>query len=86
MFPVIKLADIFQTYNMDRQTPDSAGTATAIVSGVKTNYRLLGLNGSAKLGDCEGSAGKQTESMLDWAMAVGVGKYSVRFCASVLRC
>lgn len=63
-----------KTYILDRQTPDSAATATAMVSGVKTNYRTLGLDGSAKLGDCEGSAGKQIDSMLDWAMAVGVGK------------
>lgn len=63
-----------KTYTLDRQTPDSAGTATAIVTGIKANFRLLGLDGSAKFGDCEGSAGKQTESILDWAMDVGVGK------------
>ena len=33
----------FQTYNVDFQTPDSAGTATAYLTGVKTRTGLLGV-------------------------------------------
>ena len=56
---------------MDRQTPDSAGTATAIMSGVKTNYKTIGLDPSAEVNDCEGSESKRINSMLDWAMESG---------------
>lgn len=67
-FPHVALS---KTYNVDRQTADSAGTATAIMSGVKTNFRLIGLDGSAQLDDCEGSKGKQVDSMLNWAIDAG---------------
>ena len=33
----------FQTYNIDAQTADSAGTATAYLSGVKTRIGVIGL-------------------------------------------
>ena len=32
---------LLKTYNVDRQTPDSAGTATAYWSGVKTNIKVV---------------------------------------------
>ena len=31
---------LLKTYNIDRQTPDSAGTATAYFTGVKTNMEV----------------------------------------------
>ena len=31
---------LLKTYNVDRQTPDSAGTATAYFTGVKTNIEV----------------------------------------------
>ena len=34
----------FQTYEIDTQVTDSAGSATAIVSGVKTNMMVLGID------------------------------------------
>ena len=33
-------AALLKTYNVDRQTPDSAGTATAYWTGVKTNFEV----------------------------------------------
>ena len=53
---------------MDRQIPDSAGTATAILSGKKTNYYMVGMDGTTQRDDCENTAGKQVTTMLDWAM------------------
>ena len=41
-----------QTYNTDRQVPDSAGTATAMFSGVKTRAGMLGLDGTAAYNVC----------------------------------
>uniref|UniRef100_A0A1I8IH46 alkaline phosphatase n=2 Tax=Macrostomum lignano TaxID=282301 RepID=A0A1I8IH46_9PLAT len=45
-------AGLIRTYNLDRQTPDSAATATAFLCGVKTNFYTLGVNQNAKLGSC----------------------------------
>ncbi|XP_058791388.1 alkaline phosphatase 4-like isoform X2 [Phymastichus coffea] len=42
-----------KTYNVDRQVPDSAGTATAIFTGVKAQYRMLGLDGKVKHNTCD---------------------------------
>lgn len=64
-FPHVALS---KTYNMDRQIPDSAGTATAILSGKKTNYYMVGMDGTTQRDDCENTAGKQVTTMLDWAM------------------
>ena len=44
---------MFQTYNTDFQVPDSAGTATALFSGVKTGMGVLGLDGTAKYNVCD---------------------------------
>ena len=33
-----------KTYNVDRQVPDSAGTATAYLTGVKANFETIGVN------------------------------------------
>ena len=42
-----------KTYNTNAQTPDSAGTATALNSGVKTRSGVLGLNETARNSRCE---------------------------------
>lgn len=42
-----------KTYNTNAQTPDSAGTATAILSGVKTKAGVLGVDESLARGDCD---------------------------------
>ena len=34
--------NLFQTYDIDYQTADSASTASALFSGVKTKYKTLG--------------------------------------------
>ncbi|XP_053379754.1 alkaline phosphatase, tissue-nonspecific isozyme-like [Mercenaria mercenaria] len=67
-FPNVALS---KTYNVDRQTADSAGTATAMLSGVKTNYFIVGLDGRATASDCLSAEGKEVESLVDWAQAAG---------------
>nr|XP_014289943.1 alkaline phosphatase, tissue-nonspecific isozyme-like isoform X2 [Halyomorpha halys] len=44
-----------KTYAADRQVPDSANTATALFTGIKTNMGMLSVDPSVKLNDCEGS-------------------------------
>ena len=41
----LDVAGLVKTYNVDFQTPDSAGTATAYLSGVKTRLGTLGVLG-----------------------------------------
>ncbi|XP_066946181.1 alkaline phosphatase-like [Macrobrachium rosenbergii] len=65
-FPNIGL---MKTYNLDKQVPDSAGTATAYLSGVKANFYTLGVNGKVKLDDCKASLvnNNRVKTVLDWA-------------------
>ena len=44
-----------QTYTSNTQTPDSAATATALLTGVKSNHGMIGLRQSVAKGDCEAS-------------------------------
>lgn len=48
-FPYVALS---KTYNTNFQTPDSAGTATAMVSGVKTKVSVISLDDSVEIGKC----------------------------------
>jgi alkaline phosphatase len=51
-FEVFPNVALIKTYNTNQQVPDSAGTATAINSGVKTRAGVLGIGPAAPLGDC----------------------------------
>ena len=52
---------LVKTYNVNAQTPDSAGTGTAMLAGVKTKAGVVGLDESVERGDCAGvEAGKVT--------------------------
>jgi alkaline phosphatase len=42
-----------KTYNTDTQVPDSAGTATAFMTGVKTRSGVIGIDGRPERGSCE---------------------------------
>ncbi len=48
-FPYLALA---KTYNTNAQTPDSAGTSTAMNTGVKTKAGVIGLSEHARRGEC----------------------------------
>ncbi|XP_063297789.1 intestinal-type alkaline phosphatase [Pelobates fuscus] len=67
-FPYVALS---KTYNVDRQVPDSAGTATAYLCGVKGNYGTIGLNAAAKRTDCSTEKGNHVQSILKKAKAAG---------------
>nr|QYL02844.1 alkaline phosphatase [Scylla paramamosain] len=64
---------LLKTYNLDRQVPDSAATATAFLSGVKGNYLTVGVNGKVKSKDCAASLKKenQVSTILKWAQEAG---------------
>ncbi|XP_014217144.1 alkaline phosphatase 4-like [Copidosoma floridanum] len=63
-----------KTYNVDKQVPDSAGTATAIFSGVKAQYRMLGLNHGAKYNVCDKKVNEESylTTIASWAQESGM--------------
>jgi len=60
-----------KTYNTDSQTPDSAGTMTAIATGVKTHMGAIGVAAGHR-DDCEDSLGKPLLSWLRLADSAGL--------------
>ncbi|XP_075617943.1 intestinal-type alkaline phosphatase [Balearica regulorum gibbericeps] len=68
MFPHVALA---KTYTIDRQVPDSAGTGTAYLCGVKANAKTLGLSGAAVYGKCRTTFGNEVDSILHRARLAG---------------
>ena len=61
-----------KTYNIDAQIPDSAGTMTAMMSGVKTNAGVVGVNASVPSGNCLQQPGNELVSALDLAEIKGL--------------
>jgi alkaline phosphatase len=61
-----------KTYNNDAQIADSASTATAMMSGVKTNSRTLGITGKAAFDNCASIEGNRTDSIFDLAERAGL--------------
>jgi alkaline phosphatase len=61
-----------KTYNTDSQTPDSAGTMTAMITGAKTRIGMLSVGQSAAYGDCAGSLRAPLASLVEIAEAAGL--------------
>ncbi|XP_062559247.1 alkaline phosphatase 4-like [Armigeres subalbatus] len=57
-----------KTYNTDRQVPDSAGTATAMFTGVKTKSGYIGVDYSATV---DNELATSVSNIMEWAQAVG---------------
>lgn len=62
-----------KTYNTDLQTPDSAGTMTAMGTGVKTRGGIIGLDGDQPRGVCPGTDATAIPSFLELAAEAGLG-------------
>ena len=67
-FPATALS---KTYNTDSQTPDSAGTMSAMATGVKTRFGVLSIGQDSRLGDCAGAL--KTRLLTLWELAAGSG-------------
>lgn len=61
-----------RTYNTDRQTPDSAGTMTAMATGVKTRMGVLSVGPSVRRGDCAAASSDELASLLEMAKLAGL--------------
>jgi alkaline phosphatase len=56
-----------KTYNSNQQTPDSAGTMSAIMTGVKTKAGVIAVDGTVNLNDCDSGKNHQRMTLLEWA-------------------
>jgi len=61
-FPYLALA---KTYNTNAQIPDSSGTATAILTGVKTKSGVVGVNDSVARGDCQAAKAASVKTIAE---------------------
>ncbi|WP_132999282.1 alkaline phosphatase [Luteimonas arsenica] len=61
-----------KTYNTDAQTPDSAGTMTAVATGVKSHMGAIGVSAGDRR-DCAQSLGNRVQSWLALADDAGMG-------------
>ncbi|MEM1401942.1 MAG: alkaline phosphatase [Pseudomonadota bacterium] len=68
-FPVTGL---IKTYNVDSQTPDSAGTMSAITTGVKTDIGVFGVDEAVVRNNCASAKDRELLSILDIAELAGV--------------
>ncbi|MDQ2701293.1 MAG: alkaline phosphatase [Pseudomonadota bacterium] len=67
-FPATALS---RTYNTDAQTPDSAGTMTAMATGVKSRYGVISVGPQVPRYDCE--AGGAAHLLTLWELAASTG-------------
>ena len=62
---------LVKTYNTDAQVSDSAGTMSAIVTGVKTRMGVLSVGPELARGDCAGTAAAALPTLAEEAEAAG---------------
>lgn len=64
---------LIKTYNVDLQTPDSAGTMSALMTGVKTNEGIISLPDSVSRGVCQESKyqSNRLPTLIDHAKSLG---------------
>ncbi|MBZ3882031.1 Alkaline phosphatase, tissue-nonspecific isozyme [Sciurus carolinensis] len=67
-FPFVALS---KTYNTNAQVPDSAGTATAYLCGVKANEGTVGVSAATERTRCNTTQGNEVTSILRWAKDAG---------------
>ena len=72
-FERLPYSGLIKTYNTNQQVPDSAGTMSAIMTGVKTRAGVLSVDQNVLRGDCAGSSGHELNSALKLAALDGKG-------------
>ena len=63
---------LIKTYNTDKQVPDSAGTATALFTGSKTRFGMIGMDMMASYNVCDTRVSDlaSVSSIADWGHEV----------------
>ncbi|MEE4277418.1 MAG: alkaline phosphatase [Halieaceae bacterium] len=70
-FETFPFTGLSKTYNVDSQTADSAGTMSAIMTGVKTDIGVFGIDENVVYGDCASGRGHELLSLLEIAELAG---------------
>jgi len=68
----LPFAGLSKTYNVNAQTADSAGTMTAIMTGVKTDAGVVGVDEDVNRGECASQAGNELVTALELAEIAGM--------------
>jgi alkaline phosphatase len=63
---------LVKTYNVDAQTPDSAGTMSAMMAGLKTDVGVIGVDEDVERGNCATAAGNEITTALELAEIKGL--------------
>ncbi len=71
-FETLPYLALSKTYNTNQQTPDSAGTMTAMMTGVKSKAGVIAVNQNVFRGDCASSKGNELTTYLEQAEMAGL--------------
>lgn len=71
-FETLPHLGLAKTYNVDGQTPDSAGTMTAMVTGVKTDVGVISQAEGVTRGNCASTSGQNLVTSLELAAMAGL--------------
>jgi len=71
-FETFPYSALVKTYNVDAQTPDSAGTMTAMMSGLKSDAGVLGVDEDIARGNCASVKGNEVATLLELAEVRGL--------------
>ena len=71
-FETMPYTGFSKTFNTDSQTPDSAGTMTAMITGVKTKMGFLSIDQTANRDDCASSKNAKLATTLELAEMAGL--------------
>lgn len=70
-FETLPYAALAKTYNTDQQTPDSAGTMTALITGYKTKAGFISVSQAASRADGASAKGAELLTLLEKAEIAG---------------
>ena len=70
-FEQFPYASLIKTYNVNQQTPDSAGTMSAMITGVKTDSGLLSVGPATVRMDCESGLANSVPTLMEQLEAAG---------------
>lgn len=70
-FEEFPFSALSKTYQVDQQTPDSAPTMSAMITGLKTDEGIISVNQNVRLGDYRTVAGNETKTLIEYAEESG---------------
>ena len=65
VFEQLPYTGLSKTYNVNQQVPDSAGTMTAMMTGIKTNAGFISVDQTATRSDCASSKDTEIATLLE---------------------